>query len=94
MNLEGEIRVVSRMYIRKGEKAVRKRRQKQMLRFAKFSTSMGVHHLGQLGRRHVINFWRCNREMPDDEVYEFWIALTDLWWLADKHGDVPKPLGM
>ena len=50
-----------------------------------------VHHLGQLGGRQVVQFWKSHQELADATRYSYWLALCQLWRFAAKPGEPPKP---
>ena len=51
-----------------------------------------VHHLGQLGGRHIVQFWKAHANLADSTKYSYWLALRQLWRCAGKAGDPPRPV--
>lgn len=49
-----------------------------------------VHHLGQVGGRHVIAFWKTHRNMARGTLDGYWYALRQLWPAAGLRGQPPK----
>ena len=50
-----------------------------------------VAHLGQLGGRQVVQFWKAHQGLADATRYGYWLALCQLWRFADKAGEPPRP---
>lgn len=50
-----------------------------------------VHHLGQVGSRQVIDFWKAHRGLSEKTAYGYWLALCHLWEAAGKAGKPPEP---
>ena len=51
-----------------------------------------VAHLGQLGGRQVVQFWKAHQGLADATRYGYWLALCQLWKFAAKAGEPPSPL--
>ena len=91
MNLYYEVFNLTHNYVRKGGKRNRNQQRKRMLALAKFAQSKGVKSLGQLGRKHVIQYWKENRALSERTLYNHWLAIRELWKLIEKTGEPPKP---
>ena len=91
MSLRDDIKHLSHDYARKGGKQNRRKQAKRMLALAAFAERMGCKHLGELGKRHVIEFWKSQRDLSKNVQYQHWLAFRHLWVLAKKPGEPPKP---
>ena len=49
-----------------------------------------VHHLGQVGARQVVQFWKAHREFSEKTSYGYWLALCQLWQASGKAGQPPR----
>ena len=50
------------------------------------------HNLHEIGKRHVIAFWKTHRNLTPKTAHAYWLALCVIWEWADKSGEPPKPL--
>lgn len=75
-------------YLRKGGKDNRKRQRACLYKFIDHCHKLGARSLGQIGRRHVLQFWKSNRGLSDKRLYDYWLALCTFWELTSKI-DVP-----
>jgi len=91
MTLAIEVKRLTKAYVSKGGKKNRKQQRNRMIAFAKFVDAMGIHYMGQVGRRHVIEYWKAKRSLAPRTLYSHWLAIRDLWELADKTEEVPLP---
>jgi len=91
MNLYHEVYELTHHYVKKGGKRNRNQQRKRMLAFAKFAQSHGVKSLGQLGRRHVIMYWKLKNNLASRTLYNHWLAIRELWRLAGKVGEPTLP---
>lgn len=91
MQLLREVEVVARAYVRKGGKDNRRQQRARMLAFAEHAAASGVNSLGQLGKAHVIAYWKSHRELATATAYSHWLAIRQLWKLGGKSGEPPKP---
>jgi hypothetical protein len=49
----------------------------------------------QIGKRHVIRFWKCHRDMPHKTAYFYWLALRVLWTeILGRPSEPPRPRQM
>lgn len=83
---------LTRAYARKGGKDNRRQQRARMQAFAAFCAESGANSLGQVGKSHVIAYWKSNQKLSDSTRYSHWRALALLWELAGKAGEPPKPL--
>jgi hypothetical protein len=91
VNLYHEVYELTHHYVKKGGKKNRNQQRKRMLAFAKFAQSHGVKSLGQLGRKHVIQYWKENRALSERTLYSHWLAIRELWRLSGKVGEPAPP---
>nr|AFN66378.1 hypothetical protein pM02_c6_31 [uncultured bacterium] len=91
MKLLKEIEALAHGYSRKGGKDNRRQQRARMLAFGEHCAAMGADSLGQLGARHVISYWRSNRDLGDRTLYAHWLAVRQLWQLAGKGCEPPRP---
>lgn len=91
LKLELEVERLTRIYVRKGGKDNRKQQRARMLDFARHSARMGANSLGQVGHGHVIKYWKVNVGLADATLYNHWLAIRELFHLAGKPLEPPKP---
>ena len=91
MRLLKEVEALSHAYVRKGGKDNRRQQRARMLAFAEHAAASGAHSLGQLGKAHVIAYWKSHRELAPTTAYSHWLAIKALWRLAGKAGEPPRP---
>jgi hypothetical protein len=91
MKLIKEAAFLTRGYGRTGGKDNRRQQRARMLAFAEHCAAMGAHSFGQVGKIHVISYWKVHRALSPVTAYSHWLAIRELWRLADKPGVPPKP---
>lgn len=91
LQLEIELRNLASGYIRKGGKDNRRQQAARMLAFARHAAGEGAQSLGQVGTRHVIRYWKSHRDLAIPTAYSHWLAIRELWRLAGKPGEPPRP---
>lgn len=91
MSLVQEIKALANAYVRKGGKENRKQQRARMIAFAAYAATMGAYSIGQIGKAHVIQYWKANRHLADPTLYNHWRAVCILWGLAGKSGPPSKP---
>jgi hypothetical protein len=91
MSLYADVYAMTHDYVRKGGKRNRNQQRNRILEFVKFIEKRGVCSLGQIGERHVIQYWKKNRNLSDATLYSHWLAIRVLWELCGKSGEPPKP---
>jgi hypothetical protein len=71
-------------YVRRGGKQNRRKQVSLIVNFLEFTDAQeGLTSLHRLGKRHVINFWKGHRDMPEKSAYDHWLGLCQLWsWLG------------
>jgi len=47
--------------------------------------------LYHLDKRHVINFWKAHRDMPEKSAYDHWLGFCQLWIWLGKSEKPPRP---
>ena len=95
MKLQQQVQTLARAYVRKGGKDNRRQQAARMLAFAAHSEAQGAHEMGQVGGRHVMSYWKALRAsggLADSTLYSHWLAIRELWRLAGKPGEPPRPL--
>ena len=94
MKLQQQVQTLARAYVRKGGKDNRRQQAARMLAFAAHSEAQGAHEMGQVGGRHVMSYWKALRAsggLADSTLYSHWLAIRELWRLAGKPGEPPRP---
>ena len=91
LRLEQEVEKLTSVYVRKGGKGNRLQQRARMLEFARCAAGMGAISLGQVGRGHVTNFWKGRTHLADATLYGYWLSICELFSLAGKPGEPPKP---
>jgi hypothetical protein len=94
MKLQNQVKELARGYVRKGGKDNRRQQLARMLAFAAHAEAAGASEMGQVGGRHVVDYWRFLRTsggLADSTLYAHWLAIRELWVLANKVGEPPKP---
>ena len=91
MSLAQEVNALANGYVRKGGKKNRQQQRARMITFANYAVAMGAHSMAQVGKYHVIGYWKANRALADSTLYNHWRALCVLWVRAGKVGQPPKP---
>jgi len=91
MGLRREVERLAHDYKRKGGKKNRRKQFKRMVALGELAESMGCKHVGELGKRHVIEYWKSHRDLSKDVQYQHWLAFRELWQRIGKAGEPPKP---
>jgi hypothetical protein len=79
--------------VRKGSKENRRLQVGRMIKFVEFiEQTEQLHNLHEIGRRHVIQFWKANRDMAPKTANAYWLALCVIWQWSEKPGTPPKPI--
>jgi len=92
MSLVYEVERLTRTFACKGGKANRRLQRKRMVEFAKHAQTLGATSIHQVGKRHVIHYWKQNRTLENSTAYNHWLAIKILWQLASKAGEPPMPI--
>ncbi|MCD2453544.1 hypothetical protein GO003_024500 [Methylicorpusculum oleiharenae] len=79
-------------YVRRGGKQNRQKQVSLIINFLEFiDTQEGLTSLQRLGKRHVINFWKAHRDLPEKSAYDYWLGLCQLWSWLGKSEKPPRP---
>ncbi len=79
-------------YVRRGGKQNRRKQVSLIVTFLEFTdTQEGLTSLHRLGKRHVINFWKAHRDMPEKSAYDHWLGMCQLWLWLGKPEKPPRP---
>ena len=95
MKLQQQVQTLAYAYVRKGGKDNRRQQAARMVAFAAHAAALGASEMGQVGGKHVVSYWRALRAsggLADSTLYSHWLAIRELWRLAGKPGEPPKPL--
>lgn len=86
-----EVQQLTHGYVKKGGKDNRRQQRSRMIAFAEFCANLGVNSLGQIGKKHVVEYWENHRNLAESTAYSHWLAIRSLWELSGKVGIPPKP---
>jgi hypothetical protein len=87
-----ELRKHTHDYVRRGGKQNRKKQVSLIINFLEFTASQDKFtSIHELGRRHVINFWKSHRDLPEKTAYDYWLGICKLWEWIGKKEKPPKP---
>lgn len=90
--LANQLQKLAHNYVRRGAKANRRQQLGRMIRFLEFVEEIErPNNLHEIGRRHVVSFWKSHRTMAAKTRYGYWLALCELWRLTQKPGTPPRP---
>ncbi|MEC4749873.1 helix-turn-helix domain-containing protein [Methylomicrobium sp. Wu6] len=79
-------------YVRRGGKKNRLKQVSLIVNFLEFTDAQeGLTSLHRLGKRHIINFWKAHREMPEKSAYDHWLGFCQLWSWLGKSEKPPRP---
>ena len=91
--LVNQVQALAHQYVRSGSKANRRLQVGRMIKFVEFiEQTARLHNLHEIGRRHVIQFWKANRNMAPKTANAYWLALCVIWQWTGKPGTPPKPI--
>ncbi len=91
MSLIREIRTITHDFVRHGGKANRRKQRERMLAFAKFAAANGAPNMGEVGKKTALAFYKAHRDQAARTKYAYFLAIRELWKLAGKTGEPPKP---
>lgn len=81
-----------RDYVRGGGKENRKKQVSRIIEFLDWvESNQKVISLHELGKRHVIAFWRSHRDFSEETAYKYWLGIAKLWQWLNKHEEPPVP---
>lgn len=90
--LVNQLQKLAHNYVRRGGKANRRQQLGRMIKFLQFiEVTERPNNLHEVGARHVVSFWKANRTMAAKTAHGYWLALCEMWRLAQKKGTPPKP---
>lgn len=78
-------------YARTGGKDNRRQQAARMRAFVEHCATLGAKSFEQIGKQHVVRYWKGHRELSPTTAYSHWLAIRELWRLAGKPGEPPKP---
>jgi hypothetical protein len=88
-----QIQALAHHYVRQGSKAHRRLQVGRMIKFVEFiEQTERPHNLHEIGKRHVIAFWKAHRDLAPKTAHAYWLAFCVIWEWTDKPGQPPKPL--
>lgn len=91
--LVNQLQKLAHNYVRRGAKANRRQQLGRMIKFLEFvEETERPHNLHEIGKRHVVLFWKTHRTMADKTANGYWLSLCELWRLTEKMGTPPKPI--
>ncbi len=91
--LVNQVQALAHQYVRSGSKANRRLQVGRMIKFVGFiEQTERLHNLHEIGRRHVIQFWKSNRNMAPKTANAYWLALCLIWQWSGKPGTPPRPI--
>lgn len=91
MKLIHQVEALTRGYAAKGGKDNRRQQRARMMAFAGHCAAHGAAEMSQVGSRHVISYWKSSRGLSGSTRYSHWLAIRELWRLAGKPGEPPRP---
>ena len=94
MTLRSQVEQLAHAYTRKGGKDNRRQQAARMMAFVAHAEGLGAREIGQVGGRHVVSYWKALRAaggLADATLYSHWLAIRELWGLAGKPGEPPRP---
>ena len=90
--LVNQIQTLAHQYVRSGSKENRRLQVGRMIKFVEFiEQTEQLHNLHEVGKRHVISFWKAHRDMAPKTANAYWLALCVIWQWSNKPGTPPKP---
>lgn len=91
MRFYDEVQKKVRFYAKKGGKKNRGLQSNRMLVFAQFCEQEGVQNAQEVGRRHIIRYYKTLSELSDSTKLQHYYALRSLFELLEKDSHIPKP---
>ncbi|WP_269902245.1 hypothetical protein [Paenalcaligenes faecalis] len=91
MRFYDEVQKKVRFYAKKGGKKNRHMQSNRMLAFADFCEQEGVQSAQEVGKRHVIRYYKTLSELSDSTKLQHYYALRSLFELLEKDPCIPKP---
>ena len=78
-----------RFYAKKGGKKNRHMQSKRMLAFAEFCEQEGVQNAQEVGKRHVLRYYKTLSELSDSTKLQHYYAIRTLFELLEKDSRIP-----
>ena len=79
-------------YVRHGAKANRRQQVGRAVAVVEWIAARErLTGLDQIGKRHVVDFWKAHRHLADSTAYAYWLALRELWGWLGRDSEPPKP---
>ena len=90
--LAEQVRRLAHGYVRHGAKANRKQQLGRVVAVVEWIAARErLTGLDQIGKRHVVDFWKNHRHLADSTAYAYWLALRELWGWLGRDGEPPRP---
>lgn len=87
-----ELKAHTHDYVRRGGKENRRKQVSRIIKFLRFTDSNEkITSLQRLGKRHVIEFWKANRDLSEKTANDYWLGICELWGWIGKPDEPPKP---
>lgn len=91
MRFYDEVQKKVRFYAKKGGKKNRHLQSTRMLAFAAFCEQEGVQNAQEVGKRHVIRYYKTLSALSESTKLQHYYALRTLFGLLDKDTRIPRP---
>ena len=86
--LADQVRRLAHGYVRHGAKANRRQQLGRALAVVEWVAARErLTGLDQIGKRHVIDFWKAHRHLADSTAYAYWL---ELWGWLGREGEPPS----
>jgi hypothetical protein len=90
--LADQVRRLAHGYARHGAKANRRQQVGRAVAVVEWVAARErLTGLDQIGKRHVVDFWKAHRHLADSTAYAYWLALRELWGWLGRPGEPPRP---
>lgn len=89
MRFYDEVYKKVRFYAKKGGKKNRHMQSNRMLAFAEFCENLGVQNSKEVGKRHVLRYYRTLSELSDSTKLQHYYAIRTLFELLEKDSRIP-----
>lgn len=89
MRFYNEVQKKVRFYAKKGGKKNRHMQSNRMLAFAEFCEQEGVQNAQEVGKRHVLRYYRTLSELSDSTKLQHYYAIRTLFELLEKDSRIP-----
>ena len=90
--LAEQARRLAHGYVRHGAKANRRQQLGRAVAVVEWVAARErLTGLDQIGKRHVVDFWKAHRHLAGSTAYAYWLALRELWRWLGREGEPPRP---